>query len=61
MDITTKIKTRTINHMKDPLYKISFFIMLTYITNAGFGFFFWMFAAKLYPKRMSVLQSHVFI
>ena len=51
MDITTKIKTRIINHMKDPLYRISFFIMLTSVTNAGFGFIFWMLAAKLYPKE----------
>ena len=51
MDITTKIKTRIINHMKDPLYRISFFIMLTSISNAGFGFIFWMLAAKLYPKE----------
>jgi len=38
-------------YLKDPLYKNSFFIMLTSISNAGFGFFFWMLAAKLYPKE----------
>ena len=45
MDITTKIK----HQIKDPLYKNSFSIMLTSVTNAGFGF--WMLAAKLYPKE----------
>jgi len=40
-----------IKYLKDPLYKNSFFIMLTSISNAGFGFFFWMLAAKLYPKE----------
>ncbi|MCD6213638.1 MAG: oligosaccharide flippase family protein [Candidatus Desulfofervidus sp.] len=38
-------------YLRDPLYKNSFFIMLTSISNAGFGFFFWMLAAKLYPKE----------
>jgi hypothetical protein len=32
-------------HLKDPLYKSSFFIMLTSISSAGFGFIFWMLAA----------------
>ena len=38
-------------YLNDPLYKNSFFIMLTSISNAGFGFIFWMLAAKLYPKE----------
>ena len=33
-------------YLNDPLYKNSFFIMLTSISNAGFGFIFWMLAAK---------------
>ena len=36
-------------HLRDPLLKNSIFIMLTSITSAGFGFIFWMLAAKLYP------------
>jgi len=36
---------------KNPLYKNSFFIMLTSFTSAGFGFIFWMLAAKFYPKE----------
>ena len=43
--------TQIKHHMKDPLYKNSFFIMLTSITAAGFGFIFWMLAAKFYPKE----------
>ena len=33
-----------VKYVRDPLYKSSFFIMLSSITNAGFGFFFWMIA-----------------
>ena len=43
--------SKVIRHTRDPLYKNSFFIMLTSISNAGFGFVFWMLAAKLYPKE----------
>lgn len=38
-------------HLKDPLYKNSFFIMLASISSAGIGFFFWILAAKLYPPE----------
>lgn len=38
-------------HLKDPLYKNSFFIMFTSISSAGSGFVFWMLAAKLYSKE----------
>ncbi len=40
-----------IQQLKDPLYKNSFFIMLTSLSNGGFGFIFWILAAKLYPKE----------
>jgi len=43
--------SRIISQFKDPLYKNSFFIMLTSLSSAAFGFFFWMLAAKLYPKE----------
>lgn len=36
-----------INYMQDPLFKNSFFIILTSITSAAFGFIFWILAAKL--------------
>ena len=38
-------------HLRDPLLKNSIFIMLTSITSAGFGFIFWMLAAKLYSPQ----------
>ncbi len=37
--------------VRDPLYKNSFYVMLTSVTSAGFGFVFWMLAAKLYLKE----------
>jgi len=43
--------TKVIRYAKDPLYKNSFFIMLTSVSTAGFGFVFWMLAAKFYPKE----------
>jgi len=36
--------------LKDPLYKNSFFIVLTSISNAAIGFFFWILAARLYSS-----------
>jgi len=36
---------------RDPLYKNSLFIMLSSITNAVFGFFFWMIVAQLYSAE----------
>lgn len=43
----SEIKT----HLCDPLYKNSLFIMLTSISSSGFGFFFWVLAAKLYSPQ----------
>ena len=40
-----------LRHWKDPLYKNSFFLLLSYLTGAGFGFIFWLLAAKFYPKE----------
>lgn len=39
------------NHLKDPLYKNSLFILLTLITSGLFGFIFWIFAAKFYSQQ----------
>jgi O-antigen/teichoic acid export membrane protein len=36
--------------LKEPLLKNSFFIMMTSFAGAGFGFFFWMLAARLYSQ-----------
>lgn len=38
-------------HLKDPIYQNSFFILLTLVTGAIFGFIFWIIAAKLYPQE----------
>jgi hypothetical protein len=38
-------------HLRDPLLKNSIFIRLTSISSAGFGFIFWMLAAKLYSPQ----------
>jgi len=40
-----------IKHWKDPLYKNSFYILLSYLTGAGFGFIFWLLAAKFYQNE----------
>ena len=42
-----KNKSEIIHHLQDPLFKNSFFIILTSISGAGFGFIFWILAAKL--------------
>lgn len=38
-------------YLRDPLFKNSLFIMLTSVSSNGFGFIFWMLAAKLYPAE----------
>ncbi len=43
--------------LKDPLYKNSIFIMLSSITNAGSGFFFWMVAARLYSADKVLIRN----
>ncbi|MEG3055309.1 MAG: oligosaccharide flippase family protein [Methanoculleus sp.] len=37
-------------HLKEPLIRNSFFIMASSFIAAGFGFFFWMIAARLYSQ-----------
>ena len=46
-----KYKSGLISHLRDPLLKNSIFIMLTSVSGAGFGFIFWMLAAKLYSPK----------
>lgn len=43
--------TRLKNHLKEPLYKNSFYIMVTSLLTAFVGFIFWIIAAKLYPSE----------
>lgn len=40
-----------VRHLHDPLFKNSLFIMLTSASSAGFGFIFWVLAAKLYSAE----------
>ena len=35
-------------YLADPLYKNSFFLVLSRVINVACGFFFWMIAARLY-------------
>ena len=46
-----KTRAEMHHHLRDPLLKNSIFIMLTSIASAGFGFVFWMLAAKFYPAE----------
>jgi len=46
-------------YLRDPLYKNSFFIMLTSISNAGFGFIFWMLAVRFYSTADIGLASAI--
>lgn len=58
MFMISKNKYKIFNHLQDPLFKSSFFIMLTSVSNAGFGFIFWVLAAKLYsPEEMGVATA----
>lgn len=38
-------------YLKDPLYKNSFFLLLSSISNGAIGFVFWIIAAKMYPQE----------
>lgn len=53
-----KNKSELIHHLRDPLFKNSIFIMLTSVSGAGFGFIFWMLAAKLYsPEDVGIATA----
>lgn len=38
-------------YLIDPLYRNTFFIIITSLSSAGFGFLFWMIAARFYPQE----------
>ena len=40
-----------VQHLHDPLFNNSIYIMLTSFSSAGFGFIFWVLAAKLYSAE----------
>ncbi len=47
-------------YLNEPLFKNSIYLMLTSISNAGFGFLFWILAAKLYSKDDVGLATALF-
>lgn len=52
MDATQKLVVRTWRHfMHDSLYRNSIYLMLSTYVQAGFGFFFWLIAARLYTPN----------
>jgi O-antigen/teichoic acid export membrane protein len=52
MDILIPKKYKKIKgHLDDPLYKNSFFILLTMFISGLFGFIFWIIAAKFYSQE----------
>ncbi|MDY6931986.1 MAG: oligosaccharide flippase family protein, partial [Halobacteriota archaeon] len=46
-------------HLRDPLYKNSIFLMLSSVTAAGSGFFFWIIAARFYSSEAVGLASGI--
>ena len=47
------------NHLNDPLFKNAYFLMLSSITSAGSGFFFWLIAARFYSTADIGLASAI--
>jgi O-antigen/teichoic acid export membrane protein len=39
-----------VGHIRSPLYRNSFFLMLTTVVTSGLGFFFWMVVARFYTE-----------
>ncbi|MDY6864485.1 MAG: oligosaccharide flippase family protein [Halobacteriota archaeon] len=46
-------------HLRDPLYRNSIFLMMSSLTNAGSGFFFWIIAARFYSTEDVGLASAI--
>jgi O-antigen/teichoic acid export membrane protein len=44
-------------HVNDPLFKNAYFLMLSSVTSAGSGFFFWLIAARFYSAEAVGLAS----
>jgi O-antigen/teichoic acid export membrane protein len=45
------------HHLRDPLFKNAYFLMLSSVTTAGSGFFFWLIAARFYSTEDVGLAS----
>ncbi len=46
-------------HLSDPLFKNAYFLMLSSVTSAGSGFFFWLIAARFYSAEDVGLASAI--
>ena len=46
-------------HLSDPLFKNAYFLMLSSVTSAGSGFFFWLITARFYPAEEVGLASAI--
>jgi len=46
-------------HLNDPLFKNAYFLMLSSVTSAGSGFFFWLIAARFYSTSDVGLASAI--
>ena len=46
-------------HLNDPLFKNAYFLMLSSVSSAGFGFFFWLIAARFYSTADVGLASAI--
>ena len=60
MDITTKIRIHAINHIKDPLYRNSYFLMLNTVIGSALGFVFWMVVARFYSVQEVGFATAIF-
>jgi len=47
-----KNRTELKQHLNDPLFKNAYFLMLSSISSAGSGFFFWLIAARFYSTNL---------
>ena len=59
LSIPTNIKELK-KHLNDPLYKNSFFLVLSRVFNVACGFFFWMLANFSFTKK-PLLKKLVFL
>lgn len=54
-----KNRTELKKHLSDPLFKNAYFLMLSSVTSAGSGFFFWLIAARFYSTADIGLASAI--
>jgi O-antigen/teichoic acid export membrane protein len=54
-----KKRNELTQHLNDPLYKNAYFLMLSSVTSAGAGFFFWLIVARFYSTEEVGLASAI--